>query len=117
MGGLVEEQEPDGVYGAEAVEVLVARLPVAIRSAEREPEPAEVVALLGPNGAGKTTALKAIMGLVRVQSGSIYLNEREISTLRAWIQQGALWPDGVDLAKLEDRTESVESKPSACSAS
>lgn len=45
--------------------------------------PGEVLCLLGRNGAGKTTALKAIMGLVRVQSGSIYLNEREISTLPA----------------------------------
>ena len=45
--------------------------------------PGEVLCLLGRNGAGKTTALKAIMGLVRVQSGSIYLNEKEISTLPA----------------------------------
>ena len=45
--------------------------------------PGEVLCLLGRNGACKTTALKAIMGLVRVQSGSIYLNEKEISTLPA----------------------------------
>jgi branched-chain amino acid transport system ATP-binding protein len=45
--------------------------------------PGEVLCLLGRNGAGKTTALKAIMGLVRVQSGRIYLNEKEISTLPA----------------------------------
>jgi branched-chain amino acid transport system ATP-binding protein len=45
--------------------------------------PGEVLCLLGRNGAGKTTALKAIMGLVRVQSGSIRFNEREISALPA----------------------------------
>lgn len=45
--------------------------------------PGEVLCLLGRNGAGKTTALKAIMGLVRVQSGSIRLHDREISTLPA----------------------------------
>lgn len=43
----------------------------------------EVLCLLGRNGAGKTTALKAIMGLVRVRSGSIHLHDRELSTLMA----------------------------------
>ncbi len=45
--------------------------------------PGEVLCLLGCNGAGKTTALKAIMGLVRVQSGSIRINDIELSTLPA----------------------------------
>jgi branched-chain amino acid transport system ATP-binding protein len=45
--------------------------------------PGEVLCLLGRNGAGKTTALKAIMGLVRVRSGSIRLDECEVSTLPA----------------------------------
>jgi lipopolysaccharide export system ATP-binding protein len=34
----------------------------------------EVVALLGPNGAGKTSAFQAIIGLTRVDSGTITLN-------------------------------------------
>jgi ABC-2 type transport system ATP-binding protein len=33
----------------------------------------EVMALLGPNGAGKTTFVKAMLGLVRIQAGSIQL--------------------------------------------
>ena len=45
--------------------------------------PGEVLCLLGRNGAGKTTALKAIMGLVRVRSGSICINDCEISALPA----------------------------------
>jgi branched-chain amino acid transport system ATP-binding protein len=45
--------------------------------------PGEVLCLLGRNGAGKTTTLKAIMGLVRVQSGSIRIDDREISALPA----------------------------------
>ncbi len=45
--------------------------------------PGEVLCLLGRNGAGKTTALKAIMGLVRVQSGQIRVNDIDISAMPA----------------------------------
>ncbi len=34
----------------------------------------EMVALIGPNGAGKTTSLKAIFGLIPVETGQIRLN-------------------------------------------
>ncbi|SDF36906.1 branched-chain amino acid transport system ATP-binding protein [Thermus arciformis] len=38
----------------------------------------EVVALLGRNGAGKTTLIKAVMGMVRVFSGSVAYRGREL---------------------------------------
>ncbi len=38
-------------------------------------EPGEVVALLGPNGAGKTTALRAIAGLLPVDTGRVALDQ------------------------------------------
>lgn len=41
----------------------------------------EIVGLLGPNGAGKTTCFYMICGLIRKNSGTIYLDQREISTL------------------------------------
>ena len=44
----------------------------------------EVLCLLGRNGAGKTTALKSIMGLLPVQSGSIRLEGRELTSLRPY---------------------------------
>lgn len=43
----------------------------------------EVLCLLGRNGAGKTTALKAIMGLCKVRSGSIRLGHTELTSLPA----------------------------------
>ncbi len=43
--------------------------------------PGEVVGLLGPNGAGKTTAFYMIVGLVRADSGSIRLDERDLTAL------------------------------------
>lgn len=41
----------------------------------------EVLCLLGRNGAGKTTTLKAIMGLLPLQSGTISLDGKSISNL------------------------------------
>lgn len=39
----------------------------------------EIVGLLGPNGAGKTTSFYMITGLIRPNSGKIFLNEEDIS--------------------------------------
>src|SRR5690349_24795108 len=41
----------------------------------------EVLCLLGRNGAGKTTALKAIMGLLPADAGSIKLGDVELTKL------------------------------------
>ena len=41
----------------------------------------EVVGLLGPNGAGKTTSFYSVMGLVRPDSGRIYLDGEDITGL------------------------------------
>ena len=43
----------------------------------------EVLCLFGRNGAGKTTTLKAIMGLVRPQAGTVSLDGTEITALSA----------------------------------
>jgi iron complex transport system ATP-binding protein len=40
----------------------------------------EVVALIGPNGAGKTTLMRAISGVIPIQSGSVHINGEELST-------------------------------------
>ena len=41
----------------------------------------EVVGLLGPNGAGKTTCFYSVMGLVKPDSGRIFLDGEEITDL------------------------------------
>lgn len=41
----------------------------------------EIVGLLGPNGAGKTTSFYMIVGLIRPDSGRIFLNNEEITKL------------------------------------
>lgn len=39
----------------------------------------QVVALIGPNGSGKTTLIKSILGMVRPDSGKIYVNDELIN--------------------------------------
>ncbi|MDR0581368.1 MAG: LPS export ABC transporter ATP-binding protein [Prevotellaceae bacterium] len=39
----------------------------------------EIVGLLGPNGAGKTTTFYMLVGLIKANSGRIFLDERDIT--------------------------------------
>ena len=39
----------------------------------------EIVAILGPNGAGKSTAMKAMLGLLNLKSGSVVIEGQDIT--------------------------------------
>ena len=41
----------------------------------------EIVGLLGPNGAGKTTSFYMTVGLIKPNSGHIYLDDQDITDL------------------------------------
>lgn len=41
----------------------------------------EIVGLLGPNGAGKTTSFYQVVGLIKPDSGEVFLNEQNITKL------------------------------------
>ena len=46
-----------------------------------EVEQGEIVGLLGPNGAGKTTSFYMIVGLIKANEGTIWLDNQEITDL------------------------------------
>ena len=46
----------------------------------------EMVGLLGPNGAGKTTIFYMIVGLIKPDSGSIFLDKVDVSNLPIYIR-------------------------------
>ena len=45
--------------------------PDIISSCSVNVERGEIVSILGPNGAGKSTAMKAMLGLLNLKSGSV----------------------------------------------
>ena len=41
----------------------------------------EIVGLLGPNGAGKTTSFYMVVGLIKPDEGTVFLNDQDITKL------------------------------------
>jgi len=54
-----------------------------LRSVSIDVKAGEILCLFGRNGAGKTTTMKAIMGLVGLDAGSVSLEDEKISHLSA----------------------------------
>ena len=52
---------------------------VIVKGISFEISSGETIGILGPNGAGKTTLFYMIAGLVKIDSGKIYLAEKEIN--------------------------------------
>ncbi|MEI7695131.1 MAG: LPS export ABC transporter ATP-binding protein [Chlorobium sp.] len=52
-----------------------------VKSSSIEVRQGEIVGLLGPNGAGKTTTFYMIVGLVRPDSGDVFLDSTTITSL------------------------------------
>lgn len=52
-----------------------------VKSSSIEVKQGEIVGLLGPNGAGKTTTFHMIVGLVRPDSGDVFLDSTNITRL------------------------------------
>jgi len=53
-----------------------------LKGVSMEVEEREVVSIVGPNGAGKSTLLKVIDSLVKPYLGSVYLNGKEVSSMK-----------------------------------
>ena len=55
--------------------------PDIINSCSVKVERGEIVSILGPNGAGKSTAMKAMLGLLNLKSGSVKIDGKDITKL------------------------------------
>lgn len=59
-----------------------------VQSVSFEVKTGEVVGLLGPNGAGKTTSFYMIVGLLYPQSGTVRLDDQDITHLPMHVRSG-----------------------------
>ncbi len=87
-----------------------------IKKADVEIKPGELFFLLGPSGCGKTTLLRIVAGLAEPNSGEIFFNDKNVTSLPTHkrntgmvFQNYALWPHmtvgenicfGLDVRKL-----------------
>ena len=55
----------------------------ALDSVSFEARPGELVGLIGPNGAGKSTLLRVLAGLLRPDSGAVFLGDTQIGGMNA----------------------------------
>ena len=59
--------------------VKVYKKRIVVNKASVEVSKGEIVGLLGPNGAGKTTTFYMITGMIRPESGKVFLDDNEIT--------------------------------------
>ena len=76
--------EPRGAAVIEATDIVAGYLPGVniLNGCSLVAYPGEMVGIIGPNGAGKSTLLKAIFGLVKVHTGTVTLEGKDITNHR-----------------------------------
>jgi lipopolysaccharide export system ATP-binding protein len=57
---------------------------MVVSSVDLDVSTGEIVGLLGPNGAGKTTTFYMIVGLIKPDSGSVAINDRDLTSLSVY---------------------------------
>lgn len=72
-----EQHKPLKLYSKELVKSYRKR--VVVDHVSIHVNQGEIVGLLGPNGAGKTTTFYMFTGIVKPNSGSVYLNDQNIT--------------------------------------
>ncbi|PJG47834.1 ABC transporter [Sphingobium sp. LB126] len=90
---------------AQGLSVRLGRHP-AVNGIDLDLEPGRLVGIVGPNGAGKSTLIRALLGLVKRENGSVLidgidsarLTRRDVARRIAYLPQGQTlhWPLAVE---------------------
>jgi lipopolysaccharide export system ATP-binding protein len=75
---MTQEQNILNLKSRELVKVYKKR--TVVNKVSVEVSQGEIVGLLGPNGAGKTTTFYMIVGMIKPNSGKVFLDDQEITT-------------------------------------
>jgi len=79
----------------------------------------QVVSLIGPNGSGKTTLIKAILGMVKADSGEIYVDGKKINgnpsyrSQIGYMPQIGRYPDNMKVGQLFNMMKNIRKVPAA----
>lgn len=79
----------------------------------------QVVSLIGPNGSGKTTVIKCILGMVKPDSGEIFVNDKLISkdpgyrSEIGYMPQIGRYPDNMKVGQLFKMMKDIRKIPDA----
>lgn len=83
-GTVLEVKEISKIYSENA----------GVRDVSFSSQSGEVLALIGPNGSGKSTLLNIISGILKPDSGQVFLNEMDVKDIKAKKHIGYL-PDNI----------------------
>lgn len=61
--------------------------------------PGKIAALIGPNGAGKSSVMRMMAGLVKPDSGEIFLHNRQVSNIAEIHREAGFFIEGPDFYK------------------
>lgn len=88
---------------------------VALVDINAQFEKGQVISLIGPNGSGKTTLIKAILGMVKADSGQIFFNDEMINgdpSYRShigYMPQIGRYPDNMKVGQLFKMLRNIRS--------
>ena len=80
-------------------------------------EKGQVISLIGPNGSGKTTLIKAILGMVKADSGKIFFHDKLINgdpsyrSQIGYMPQIGRYPDNMKVGQLFKMLRNIRNVP------
>lgn len=111
-------QKPQAVLRIEKLEKQFGALKV-LKGIDLTVEPGVVTAIVGPNGSGKSTLIKSILGLVRPDSGAIYVKGEQLNgdcdyrRHIGYMPQTAHFPDNLRVRELLYMVKDLRDKNTA----
>ena len=90
---------------------------LALNDINAQFEKGQVISLIGPNGSGKTTLIKAVLGMIKADSGKIFFNDELINgdpsyrSQIGYMPQIGRYPDNMKVRQLFKMLRNIRNVP------